>query len=348
MPKLKRRADGRYVKTFTDPKTGKRKCFYGQTEREVNRKILEYQAKQEAGRTFREVADEWWDFAESELAVQSVNGYDVARRRALEFFGEDILIKDITALQISKYLGSLASQGFGYKTVAKAKLIVNLIFKHAIVCGDVDINRCSDVPMPRGLQKSTRSAATHDEEQAIMNMDDEWIVPFIALMSGLRKGEILALQWKDIDFENNLISVTKSVAHDGNTPFIKQTKTEAGERRVPLLKPLRDRLEAIEDKTPEHFIVSIDGGKSPLTKKVYQTKYKQFKKRNNITATAHPLRHSFATLAVENEVPLKSLQGLMGHAQASTTINIYAHVRDKAISEAAEILNNSPDFKTVK
>lgn len=348
MPKLKKRADGRYVKTFVDPVTGKRKSFYGKSEREINRKILEYQAKKETGRTFKEVADEWWEMAEPDLAVQSVRGYDVARRRALEFFGEDVFIKDITALQISKYISSLASQGFGYKTVAKAKLIVNLIFKHAVVYGDVDINRCSDVSVPRNLPKTTRSAATHDDEQAIMNADDEWIVPFIALMSGLRKGEILALQWKDIDFDNNLISVTKSVGHNGNTPFVKETKTEAGERRVPLLKPLRDRLEAIADKTPEHYIASTDGGKSPLTAKVYETRYKRYKERNNISATAHPLRHSFATLAIENEVPLKSLQGLMGHAQASTTIDIYAHVRDKAIAEAAEILNNSPDFKTVK
>ena len=348
MPKLKKRADGRYVKTFTDPRTGKRKSFYGKTEREIDKKILEYHTGITNGRTFREVADDWWEEAEPELAVQSVRGYDVARRRAVEFFG-DQLIREIAPRHISKYLESLGKQSLGYKTVAKAKLICNLIFKHGLVNGDLDINICADVPLPRGLAKSTRKAAEDEDERIIKEMaEDEWIVPFVALMTGLRKGEILALQWQDIDFDKGVISVTKSVAHDGNKPFVKSTKTEAGERLVPLLDPLRDRLQVIPDKKPEKYIVSVDGGKSPLTAKQYDTRYKAFKQRNNVSTTAHPLRHSFATLALENGIPIKSLQGILGHAQASTTINTYAHFRDKALYDAARILNNSEDFKKTK
>ena len=348
MPKLKKRADGRYVKTFIDSKTGKRKSFYGQTEREVNRKILEYQSKQESGRTFQEVADEWWDRAEPELAVQSVSGYRVAMQRAVEHFGDD-LIKDITALQLVHYLELLGKQGLAQKTVGKARMVCNLIFKYALLHGEIEVNRCADIPLPKGLTKNTRKAASAEDEQIIRALsEDEWLFPYIALLTGLRKGEILALQWQDVDFDNNLISVTKSVAHDNDRPFIKMPKTKQGIRKVPLLEALKQRLLTVPDKRPEHYIISITGGKSPLSEMQYQRAYARFKERTGVAATAHELRHSFATVAIENGVQPKSVQQILGHKQLSTTMDIYTEFRDKQLADAAAILNQIDSKKAPK
>lgn len=348
MPKLKKRADGRYVKTFIDPKTGKRKSFYGQTEREVNRKIFEYQSKQESGRTFQEVADEWWDRAEPELAVQSVSGYRVAMQRAVEHFGDD-LIKDITALQLVHYFELLGKQGLAQKTVGKARMVCNLIFKYALLHGEIEVNRCADIPLPKGLTKNTRKAASAEDEQIIRALsEDEWLFPYIALLTGLRKGEILALQWQDIDFDNNLISVTKSVAHNNDRPFIKTPKTKQGIRKVPLLEALKQRLLTVPDKRPEHYIISITGGKSPLSEMQYQRAYARFQERTGVTATAHELRHSFATVAIENGVQPKSVQQILGHKQLATTMDIYTEFRDKQLADAAAILNQIDSKKYPK
>ena len=78
MAKLAKRPDGRCVKTITDPRTGKRVYFYGKTEREINRKIMEYSQKLEMGRTFIEVSADWWDEAEASLAYQSQKSYRAA------------------------------------------------------------------------------------------------------------------------------------------------------------------------------------------------------------------------------------------------------------------------------
>jgi integrase len=339
MPKLKKRADGRYRKAITDPVSGKVHYFYGKSEREVNLKMMEYQQKKASGRSFAEIADEWWDEAEPDLAVQSVSGYRAALSRAVEYFS-DQLIKDITPLDISKYLDTLAKKGFAQKTVAKAKMVCNLIFKHAVINGDLEYNKCADVPLPKNLPKAKRRAASSEDEQLIRAWcEDEWIFPYIALLTGLRKGEILALQWKDIDFERNLISVTKSVAHDGDRAFIKAPKTEEGIRVVPLLEPLKQRFLKTTDRYPEHYIVSNNGGKSPLNEMQYQRRYKSFKKRTGITATAHELRHSFATVAIENGVQAKTVQQILGHKQLSTTMDIYTDLREKSLNEAAQILN---------
>lgn len=339
MPKLKKRADGRYVKTFVDPDTGKRISFYGQSEREINRKILEHQTKKEAGRTFREVAEEWWEQAEPELAVQSVSGYRVSMRRAVDFFG-DSYIGDITVPQLVRYLDTLGKQGLSQKTVAKARMVCNLIFKHAFLRGEIDTNRCADIPLPKGLSKTVRKAASAEDENIIRSLaDDEWLVPFIALMTGMRKGEILALQWKDIDFEKNTISVTKSVAHDNNRPFIKEPKTEESVRKVPLLNSLKERLLSVPDRHPEHYLISLTDGKSPISETQYQRAYARFKERAGITATAHVLRHSFATVADESGVRPKSIQHILGHKQLSTTLNTYTEFREKQLADAADILN---------
>lgn len=348
MPKLKKRADGRYVKTFIDPDTGKRISFYGQSEREINRKILEHQTKKEAGRTFREVAEEWWEQAEPELAVQSVSGYRVSMRRAVDFFG-DKLIKEITVPQIVRFLDTLAKQGLSQKTVGKSRMVCNLIFKHAFLRGEIDTNRCSDIPLPKGLSKTPRKAASTHDEEIIRNLsEDEWLVPYIALLTGLRKGEILALQWKDIDFDSNTISVTKSVAHDNNRPFIKEPKTEESVRKVPLLNSLKERLLSVPDRHPEHYLISLTGGKAPITETQYQRAYELFKERSGVTATAHELRHSFATVASESGVQPKSVQHILGHKQLSTTLDIYTEFRGKQLADAADILNEIDAKKAPK
>ena len=91
---MKKRADGRYVKVITDPKTKKRISFYGNTVRELNQKLLSYERKQSDGKTFGEVADEWWSEHYDTLAHQSLRGYKPALARALKEFGNDY-VRDI-------------------------------------------------------------------------------------------------------------------------------------------------------------------------------------------------------------------------------------------------------------
>lgn len=181
-------------------------------------------------------------------------------------------------------------------------------------------------------------SASESDEQIIKKSADIWIFPYIALMTGMRKGEILALQWKDIDFENNIISVTKSVCHNGDRPIIKAPKTEESTRYVPLLLPLREKLLGYHNKHPESFIVS-DDGTSPLSNRRFITLSKKFKEATGTTCTAHELRHSFATVAIENDIPPKVVQEILGHKQLSTTMDIYADLRKKSIIAAADKLN---------
>lgn len=337
MAGLKKRADGRYLKMVTDPRTKKRLCFYGSSEKEITRKILQFNQALEKGRLFEDVAVEWYDEAIPALELQSVKSYRPCYKAALEEF-TGMYIKEIKPKEINSYLRKLALKGYSAKSVSQRRLVLNLIFRHAIIAGDIDINPCSAVITPKDLPKQARHSASESDEQIIKKSADIWIFPYIALMTGMRKGEILALQWKDIDFENNIISVTKSVCHNGDRPIIKTPKTEESTRYVPLLLPLREKLLGYHNKHPESFIVS-DDGTSPLSNRRFITLSKKFKEATGTTCTAHELRHSFATVAIENDIPPKVVQEILGHKQLSTTMDIYADLRKKSIIAAADKLN---------
>lgn len=336
--KLTPRADGRLCKAIVDPRTHKRVYFYGKTEREINKKIMLYTQKAQIGRSFSEISDEWWEEAEPKLALQSIRSYKLAMSRAVTFFN-DTPAKNITAKDIQKYLTALAKQGYSQKVVSNHRMVVNRILDYAVMEGDIELNPCASVKTPTDLPKSTREAASRSDEQIIKDNVDLWLFPFVALMTGMRKGEILALKWKDIDFEKNYIYVTKSVAHDGDKPVIKTPKTEAGNRIVPLLLPLRNELIKHIGK-PDEYIIS-DDGKTPLTNRRFITLYDKYRKATGITATAHQLRHSFATIAFEADLDPKSVQEILGHKQLSTTMDIYTQFREKKLTAAAELLNNS-------
>ena len=334
--KLTPRADGRLCKTIVDPRTHKRVYFYGTTEREINKKIMLYSQKAEHGRVFSEIADEWWDDAEPKLALQSIRSYKLAMSRAITFFN-DTPAKNITARDIQKYLVTLAKQGYSQKVVSNHRMVVNRILSYAVTEGDIELNPCASVKTPANLPKTPRNAADRSDEQIVKDNVDLWLFPYFALMTGMRKGEILALQWKDIDFDKNYIYVTKSVAHNGDHPVIKKPKTEAGNRIVPLLTPLREEL--LKHKRPASDYIISDDGKTPLTNRRYTTLYDHYRKETGITATAHQLRHSFATIAFEADLDPKSVQEILGHKQLSTTMDIYTQFREKKLTAAADLLN---------
>lgn len=332
-----KRSDGRLVKTVKDTRTGKRIYFYGKTEREINKKILEYSSQNMNGRMFKDVASEWWESIEPRLAIQSLKTYRPACNRAVAEFG-NIQINTILPQNIENFIKKISARGYAQKTVSNQKLILNLIFEFAITQNDIQYNPCSSIHIPKGLSKKTRTAASPEDEETVKKTYNIWLFPYFALMTGMRKGEILALQWKDINFNENLITVSKSVYHDGDRPYIKEPKTEAGNRLVPLLLPLKNVLQIISIKSPDSYIISDDGSK-PLTNRRFITLYNNYRKVTGITCTAHQLRHSFATIAFEYGIDAKTVQEILGHKQLSTTMDLYTEFRKKALISATEKLN---------
>lgn len=342
------RPDGLFEKIITID--GKRVAFRGKTESEVSRKMLEYQGKKEAGRTFGEIEEEWEDEHFPTLSPNTLRGYRPACKRAYEYF-KDTHIKQITPNDINTFIGKQIKQGWAQKTAQTQLLVLNLIFSKAVVDGDVENNPVTYVRLPRNLPKKPRELPDDEYLDIIRsNVDKPFgLFPYFLLYTGCRMGEAQAIQFKDIDKVHKTITVNKSVYMVGNKPYVKPPKTDAGIRTIILLDKLA---QVLPDGKPDDFLFS--GNSEPLTQSQFVAKWNEYCKETGLAiykkepgkrgyyvskVTPHQLRHAFATSLFEAGIDEKDAQELLGHANISVTKDIYTHIRKTRKQKTAELLN---------
>lgn len=334
--KYYRRPDGLYEKKITV--NGKRMPFRGKNIKEVDKKILEFNCVQEKGLPFNEITEMWEREHYEHLEYNTVKCYKPAAAHTVKYFG-NTPIKKIDVLSVRKYLATFPTS-WKQKTYKNHLSVLNLIFKYAIINGYLDNNPAEFIKPPKGLKKDERRAPTSNEIEIIKNNIDKpfGVFAFFLLYTGCRRGEALALRWKDINFKDKTITVSKSVYHVGNSPNIKKTKTKKSEREIPLLDILEKELKKIKGKKSHYVFGEKD---KPLTNKRVYNAWKKYRETVGLDeeVTPHVARHGFATICHEAGINIKDAQALLGHADYTTTANIYTHVSDEQMKRSADKLN---------
>lgn len=146
----------------------------------------------------------------------------------------------------------------------------------------------------------------------------------LCLYSGLRIGELIALQWKDIDLTKGLLTVSRS-CHDTRGGIVfDEPKTATSRRIIPLPKQLLPKLKSIKKSSNSDFVVSAGG--NAVSVRSYQRSFELLLKKLNIDHRGfHSLRHTFATRALECGMDVKTLSEILGHKNPTVTLNRYAH-----------------------
>lgn len=184
---------------------------------------------------------------------------------------------------------------------------------------------------------------------------------YIALFGGLRKGEIIALQWSDVNFSTSSITISKSTARVGHEQITKTPKTKTSNREITLpafvmellksykLEQNKYRLSIGSQWIGENFLFIQWNGKQMDLSTPYHT-FKKIIRNYNQTVTEeskklpdiplHGLRHTSATLLISQNIDVRTVSSRLGHAQTSTTMNIYAHSLKKMDEVAADTLEN--------
>lgn len=171
------------------------------------------------------------------------------------------------------------------------------------------------------------------EEYLISNLDFTNIGILVSLYTGLRIGEICALSWEDIDFNNHIIHVRHTIARVINhssqdnsfSKLILDTpKTTASLRDIPISSKLLPLLKQMKDRAKSDFVVS--DGNGFVSTRTYDYRYHSVLKKCGIpSVNYHALRHTFATRCIEAGVDVKSLSEILGHANVGITLNTYVH-----------------------
>ncbi len=146
----------------------------------------------------------------------------------------------------------------------------------------------------------------------------------LCLYSGLRIGELIALQWKDIDLAKGLLTVSRSCHDTSGGIVFDEPKTATSRRIIPLPKQLLPKLKSIKKSSNSDFVVSAGG--NAVSVRSYQRSFELLLKKLNIDHRGfHSLRHTFATRALECGMDVKTLSEILGHKNPTVTLNRYAH-----------------------
>ena len=332
---LRLKANGVWVRE--EVINGKRCSFSSKDPKKVWEKYRSYRESVDKGLRFSDMAQRWWETKLPTLAPNSRNGYEVAVRRAADYFG-DCALDEITATAIHTYLRRLsAAHRFSRSTTSHHLVVVTQIFEYACNHHGYDKNPAQLVKLPDGLTKSRRTMPDQEIIERIKAAKDtpDGRLYFFLLCTGLRIGEALALQWKDLDPQEGTIRVAKSLCWAGhNQGFIKSPKSAKSNRSTLYMTRLQEVMEPSRGD-PELYVF---GGDEPMTKKAYYCQLRRCRDLGMDT-TPHELRHAFATLCFEADLPARTLQGLLGHAQLSTSADVYAEIRTHKLLQDAERLN---------
>ena len=336
----KKRKDGYYEKQITFNFNGNRvkKTFYYKNDKDLINKIkaFEGQLNERESHPFNIVANEWRENHFAKIQDGTKICYTPALERAIAEF-QDTPIKEIRPLDIQRLIDELADKKYSQQTVRVQRNVLNLIFKFAVLRDYTEQNPVEPTRIPRHLTKAKRTVPSDKDISTILNSADVdfGLFPYFLLLTGLRRGELLALQYKDI--EGNTAHIYKQVTYNGdnqNQPKITKTKTEAGQRDIFLPDIL---LEKIGKGKPDEYLF---GGARPLTKIALRRKWENYVKTTGINLTPHQLRHAYATFLYESEIPEKEAQSMLGHSSVKVTQDIYTHIRESRKKVTEEKIND--------
>lgn len=320
-----------YAKTYTECKAKLEKCKINFIS--ANKKNTEWR--------FSEVLELWLSSNRIRVKGATENKYSyVIESHILPELGNK-MISTLTPYVINVFLDKKIKEGAingeGGLSPAYVKTIAVIIesaLKYAASEG-LCLPLKSAIHKPsiskKELNVLSYNAQKHLEQALVIDKSEVALGTLIALYTGLRIGEICALQWCDIDFNTDVIIVRHTVSRikndDGNkkTKLILDTpKTKSSKRSIPISSVLKPILKEAYNNRKSNFVVSKTD--NFVATRTFDYRFRQMLKRNNFGIISfHTIRHTFATRCVEAGMDAKTLSEILGHASVSTTLNIYVH-----------------------
>ena len=366
---IRKRKDGRWEGRYTagrDPETGKPiyRNVLGKTQAETKAKLK--QAIQESTEvdtiraeqyTVGQWMDVWFEnYAKIKVRPSSHQTYKGYIENHIKPNIGKVPLSKLSSLQLQKLYKKLLSKGRVERIEAKAqpkglspKTVRNI---HQVISSAMDfaksqkliaINPTDGCALPKLEHQEMKTIPVEQLTSFLREAKESGVFEmyYIELATGLRRGELLGLKWEDLDLQQGTLRVQRQVSRINGEVVEAPLKTKNSYRTISLGADAVEILKAQRKKcgsSPYMFPSPTGGPISPDS--VLQMLHRVLKRVGLPKVRFHDLRHTFATVALQNGVDIKTVSGMLGHYSAGFTLDTYAHVTTAAQREAAKTMGS--------
>lgn len=367
------RADGKYAGSITIGFDGngkqKRRVVYGKTKAEVQKKLDQLKVEHHTGKlidknttTVAQYLKQWLTAKQHSLSPKTLHLYQNLITHINTHIGQRQLQK-LTPLHVSQAINSIIEnsgntrknretkttsgppENPGAATGAKALTLLKAALEQAVQWKLITTNPANHIPKPKITKQLPQVWEPEQIKQFLQAAlsDRTYPIFYLAFTTGMRRGELLGLRWKDYD--GKTITVRQAIVLVGNTIQTSHPKSEASGRLIPLppdtiqiIEQQRQVQTALKTQTLQSgkpweendLIFTTDSGK-PIHPRNLERSWHRITQQAGLPAIRiHDIRHTFASLAISQGIDVKRLSDVLGHASTQMTLNIYSHLFAKA------------------
>jgi integrase len=249
-------------------------------------------------------------------------------------------LADVQHRDVQRIADDLLAEGRDPSTIRNALMPLRVIFRRAVEDGDLAVNPCTHLRLPAVRGRRERIASPNEAQRLLAALPErDRAIWATALYAGMRRGELMALRWEDIDLAGGVIRVERAYDDKGRVEI--EPKSRAGLRAIPIVGALRDAL--VEHKAREgrdSGLVFGSGAETPFQPStVWRRAHTSWRRAGLEPIGLHEARHTFASVLIAAGVNAKAITTYMGHASVQTTYDLYGKLMPGSESEAAALVD---------
>ncbi|KXS41418.1 MAG: integrase family protein [Candidatus Frackibacter sp. T328-2] len=317
--------------------------------------------------TIADLLQEWYeDYAEVELSVTTYQGYKVIINTHLIPALGALRANDLQGRHVKSYIKKKLKDGrangkggLSKTTIVQHYRVLSQALKYGRRWNIINHDPLEFVDPPSKDDPEIKHM-TKEEVKQLLDAAEGWIHDFIylAVNTGMRRGELMGLRWSDVEFENKILRVRQTLVVDQNGGSVfKKPKSKASIRGIDITDDVieilknrkkeqnKNKLALGPDYVDKYNLVFCKGNGDKLYPQTATSRFKRAAKKAGFEGyNIHTLRHTHATFMLQNNVHPRVVQERLGHSDISTTLNTYSHVIPSMQKEAAEKLKNFMDI----
>ncbi len=345
-----------------------------QIEKELQRQAVIFEEKCMHGLRvsavkFEELAEEWFEnCAKNSLRSTTLERMLQLRGRVYLALGH-LRIDKISARQLQGFVNSLAKDGanektgkpLAQKTIRHYLSFISDVFSYAVRMELLSDNPCRRVIIPGGEVCEKKIYSQEEMELLLSRLAGEPLKYraffYLIAYSGLRRSEMLGLEWKDVDFKSNIISIRRTSNYTAERGiYTDTTKTKRSQRTLKISQFIMDILRQLREEQDEQALkygdkwvesdrLFVKWNGEPMNNQTPYGWLKEFCEKNELPFYGiHSFRHFAASALISAGLDVTTVSGALGHSNSTTTLNVYSHQFDTAQARVSEAMDSAFDF----